>query len=128
MLDITEYCKRCVADEFKNMLDIIYLYYKLDDIHDFVLDLQLYEGSYKETEPRIWLSAPDNHMGIRLMLYSVKLKSCDEIVPNEKAIEVFSEYMKFYSENQELFKLWHDETDNYQPTASITFEVSNRGR
>ena len=126
--DIVNFCKNQVENEFKTMIEIMQLYYKIDDIHDFVLDLQIYENEYSETEPRIWLSAPENHLGVRLMLYSVKLDCCDEKVPNDKAIEVFSEYMKFYSANQDLFKLWHKEDDNWKPTATITFEISNRGR
>ena len=122
----TEHEKRCVKDEFKKMLEIIYMYYKLDGITNFVLDLQIYGNTYSETEPRIWLSAPKNHLGINLMLYSVKLCTCNEKVPNNEAIEVFTEYMKFYSENEELFILYNDEEDSYKPTAKITFEVSNR--
>jgi hypothetical protein len=128
--DTISYLKRHIADEFANMIEIIQLYYKIDSITDFKLDLQLYPASkYSgQTEPRIWLSAPDNHLGVNLMLYSVKLCDTDCIVPNEMAFEIYSEYMKYYSENQELFKLWHNENDNYKPTASITFEISNRSR
>lgn len=125
MLDVTEYQKRCVKQEFEKMIEIMQLYYKLDGIHEFVLDLQIYNNN-RGTEPRVWLSAPNNHLGINLMLYSVKLDSADEIVPNDKAIEVFSEYMAFYSKNEQLFELWHDENDNYKPIAKITFEISNR--
>lgn len=126
-----DYLKRHIADEFDNMIEIIQLYYKIDSITDFKLDLQLYppnEYSGTQTEPRIWLSAPDNHLGVNLMLYSVKLCDCDNIVPNEMAFEVYSEYMKYYSTNQELFKLWHNKNENYKPTANITFEISNRSR
>ena len=110
------------------MIEIIQLYYKIDSITDFKLDLQLYsENKYSgQTEPRIWLSAPDNHLGVNLMLYSIKLCDVDNIVPNSMAFDIFSGYMKYYSENQELFKLWHDENENYKPIASITFEISNR--
>ena len=34
--------------------------------------------------------------------------------------------MAFYSKNEQLFELWHDENDNYKPIAKITFEISNR--
>ena len=126
--DTISYLKRHIADEFANMIEIIQLYYKIDSITNFKLDLQLYsESKYSgQTEPRIWLSAPDNHLGVNLMLYSVKLCDVDNLVPNEMAFEIFSEYMKYYSENQELFKLWHNENENYKPTASIIFEISNR--
>lgn len=122
------YLKNNVKDEFKNMIEIMQLYYKIDHISDFVLDMQLYsKDKYSsETEPRIWLSAPKNHLGVNLMLYSVKLCDSENKVPNEMAFEIFSEYLKFYSENEELFELWHNENDNYKPTAKIRFEISNR--
>ena len=128
--DTISYLKKHIADEFANMIEIIQLYYKIDDITDFILDLQLYPvNKYSgQTEPRIWLCAPNNHLGVNLMLYSVKLCDTDCIVPNEMAFEIYSEYMKYYSENQELFELWHNKNENYKPTASITFEISNRNR
>lgn len=128
VLDSVEYQKMQVKSEFLKMIEIMQLYFKLDNIHKFKLDLQIYQQDKYETEPRIWLSAPNNHLGINLMLYSVKLSDCDGKVPNEKAVEVFSEYMSFYQANEELFELWHDKKDNWKPTASITFEISNRGR
>lgn len=128
VLDSVEYQKMQVKSEFLKMIEIMQLYFKLDSIHDFKLDLQIYPQDKYETEPRIWLSAPNNHLGINLMLYSVKLSDCDGKVPNERAVEVFSEYMSFYQANEDLFELWHDKKDNWKPTASITFEISNRGR
>ena len=62
------------------------------------------------------------------MLYSVKLSDCDGNVPNERAVEVFSEYMSFYQSNEDLFELWHNKEDNWKPTASIAFKISNRSR
>ena len=62
------------------------------------------------------------------MLYSVKLSDCDGKVPNERAVEVFSEYMSFYQANEDLFELWHNKEDNWKPTASIAFKISNRSR
>ena len=128
VLDSVEYQKRQVESEFAKMIEIMQLYYKLDMIHDFKLDLQIYPQDKYETEPRIWLSNQSNHLGINLMLYSIKLSDCDGNVPNERAVEVFSEYMSFYQANEDLFELWHDENDNYKPIASITFEISNRSR
>lgn len=126
MLDSVEYQKKKVESEFKKMIEIMQLYFKLDNIHEFKLDLQIYPENKYETEPRIWLSAPDNNLGINLMLYSIKLKVCDSKIPNNKAVEVFSEYMSFYQANEDLFELWHDRKDNWKPIASITFKISNR--
>lgn len=124
-MNTVEYQKTCVKKEFKKMIEIMQLYFKLDDIHDFKLDLQIYNDG-RGTEPRVWLSAPNNHLGINLMLYSVKLSDCDGNVPNERAVEVFSEYMSFYQANRDLFELWHDKNDKWKPIANITFEISNR--
>lgn len=124
-MDTVEYQKKSVKKEFERMIEIMQLYYKIADICEFVLDLQIYNDG-RGTEPRVWLSAPNNHLGINLMLYSVKLDDSDGIVPNERAVEVFSEYMAFYANNEELFKLWHKESDNYKPIAEIKFEISNR--
>ena len=126
-MDTVQYQKSQVKCEFKKMIEIMQLYFKLDDIHDFKLDLQIYNDG-RGTEPRVWLSAPNNHLGINLMLYSVKLSDCDGKVPNERAVEVFSEYMSFYQANENLFELWHNKEDNWKPTASIAFKISNRGR
>ena len=126
-MDSVQYQKSQVKYEFKKMIEIMQLYYKIAHIHDFVLDLQIYNDS-KDAEPRIWLSAPKNRLGISLMLYSVKLSDCDGNVPNERAVEVFSEYMSFYQANEDLFELWHDKNDNWKPIANITFEISNRSR
>ena len=125
VLDSVEYQKRQVESEFAKMIEIMQLYFKLDSIHDFTLDLQIYHDKYN-SEPRVWLSAPNNHLGINLMLYSVKLSDCDGNVPNERAVEVFSEYMSYYQANEDLFELWHDKNDNWKPIANITFEISNR--
>lgn len=124
-MNILEYCKSNVKENYEKMLDIIYLYYKTDDITDFKLDLQLYSQEYK-SEPRIWLINKNNKLGINLMLYSIKLCSYDEILKNEDAIDVFSEYMRFYYKNKELFTLWKNKNDDWKPTASITFGISNR--
>lgn len=125
MLDTVQYQKNRVKDNFLKMIEIMQLYYKLHSIHEFVLDLQVYNDD-RGTEPRVWLSAPKNHLGVNLMLYSVKLNDCDGNVPNERAVEVFSEYMSFYQANEDLFELWHNESDNYKPIAEIKFEISNR--
>lgn len=127
-MDTVQYQKSQVKHEFKKMIEIMQLYYKLSSIHSFELSLQIYPQDKYETEPRIWLSASDNSLGINLMLYSVKLSDCDGKVPNERAVEVFSEYMAFYQANENLFELWHDKEDSWKPTASITFEISNRSR
>lgn len=125
MLDTVQYQKNRVEDNFLKMIEIMQLYYKLHSIHEFVLDLQIYNDN-RDTEPRVWLSAPKNHLGVNLMLYSVKLNDCDGNVPNNRAVEVFSEYMNFYAQNEPLFELWHNENDNYKPIAEIKFEISNR--
>lgn len=127
-MDTCTYQKNQVKYEFKKMIEIMQLYYKLSSIHSFELSLQIYPQDKYETEPRIWLSAPDNSLGISLMLYSVKLSDCDGKVPNERAVEVFSEYMSFYQANENLFELWHNKEDNWKPTASIAFKISNRSR
>lgn len=127
-MDTVQYQKSQVKHEFKKMIEIMQLYYKLSSIHSFELSLQIYPQDKYETEPRIWLSASDNSLGINLMLYSVKLSDCDGKVPNERAVEVFSEYMSFYQANENLFELWHNKEDNWKPTASITFKISNRSR
>lgn len=127
-MDTVQYQKSQVKYEFKKMIEIMQLYYKLSSIHSFELSLQIYPQDKYETEPRIWLSAPDNSLGINLMLYSVKLSDCDGKVPNKRAVEVFSEYMSFYQANESLFELWHNKEDNWKPTASIAFKISNRGR
>lgn len=124
-MDTVEYQKSCVKREFEKMIEIMQLYYKIAHIHEFVLDLQIYNDG-RGTEPRVWLSAPKNHLGINLMLYSVTLDDSDGVVPNERAVEVFSEYMAFYANNEELFELWHKKSDNYKPIAEIKFEISNR--
>lgn len=127
-MDTCTYQKNQVKYEFKKMIEIMQLYYKLSSIHSFELSLQIYPQDKYETEPRIWLSAPDNSLGISLMLYSVKLSDCYGKVPNERAVEVFSEYMSFYQANENLFELWHNKEDNWKPTASIAFKISNRSR
>lgn len=127
-MDSVEYQKSQVKFEFNKMIEIMQLYYKLSSIHSFELSLQIYPQDKYETEPRIWLSASDNSLGINLMLYSVKLSDCDGKVPNERAVEVFSEYMSFYQANENLFELWHNKEDNWKPTASIAFKISNRSR
>ena len=127
-MDSVEYQKSQVKFEFNKMIEIMQLYYKLSSIHSFELSLQIYPQDKYETEPRIWLSASDNSLGINLMLYSVKLSDCDGKVPNERAVEVFSEYMSFYQANEDLFELWHNKEDNWKPTASIAFKISNRSR
>ena len=85
-MDTCTYQKNQVKYEFKKMIEIMQLYYKLSSIHSFELSLQIYPQEKYETEPRIWLSAPDNSLGISLMLYSVKLSDCDGKVPNERAV------------------------------------------
>lgn len=127
-MDTVQYQKSQVKYEFKKMIEIMQLYYKLSSIHNFELSLQIYPQDKYETEPRIWLSASENSLGINLMLYSIKLSDCDGKVPNERAVEVFSEYMSFYQANEDLFELWHNKEDNWKPTASIAFKISNRGR
>lgn len=104
-----------IENNFKKILKIIALYYDLDYISEFVLDLQVYNDKYN-TEARIWLTAPNNHLGINLMLYSIKLND----IENKEAIEVFSEYMKFYAQNSELFKTKDGLKFN------LSFEISNR--
>ena len=121
--------KKDVKRQFENMLEIMGVYCKLPkSATKFVLDLQLYaeKENTEQTAPRIWLTSDDSRMGIHLMLYSVDLENKYGKVSNEDAIEVFSEYMKYYAQHSEEFK--YDNYDgSYQYSIEIQFEISNRG-
>lgn len=120
--------KKDVRRQWHHMISIMKTYFDLpSNLSEFILDIQLYsprEYDNTQTEPRIWLTCPKNNMGINLMLYSVKLENKYGMVSNEDAIEVFSEYMKYYSLHQDEFTFTNDFEHEY--TIKIKFEVSNR--
>lgn len=129
--ETTKFLKNQVEEEFKNMLDIMRLYYQIDSITDFILDIQLYsqrEYSTEPTEARIWLSAPENHLGVNLQLYSIKLSDCDnKITDKATALEIFNSYISYYGLNQDDFKaIAKPKKSEYNPKFNIQFEVSNR--
>ena len=122
--------KKDVSRQFKQMLEIMQMYCKIPrSATKFILDLQLYkedEYTKKQPHPRIWLTSSDSSMGINLMLYSVDLENKYGQISNEDAIEIFSEYMKYYAQHSEDFTYPnHDNSYNY--SIDIKFEVSNRG-
>lgn len=135
MMDTKEFLIRCIENEFKNIIDIMRLYYKIYKITTFVLDIQLYSNK-EETEPteaRIWLSDIWNvgtvrDYGIHLQLYSIKLKDSEnKITDHKQALEIFNAYMNYYALNQDKFKaLEKSKKGQYNPTFDIKFEVSNR--
>lgn len=122
--------KKDVGRQFKQMLEIMQVYCKLPkSATKFILDLQLYpvQEDREPTAPRIWLTSNDSSMGIHLMLYSVDLENEYGKVSNEDAFEIFSEYMKYYSQHSEDFT--YDNYDgSFQYSIDIQFEVSNRSR
>lgn len=120
--------KKDVGRNFEHMLDIMKVYCNLpSSATKFTLDLQLFkETENRKTEPRIWLTSDDSRMGIHLMLYSVDLKNKYGQISNEDAIEVFSEYMKYYAQHSEEFK-YDNHDGSYQYSIEIQFEISNRG-
>ena len=119
--------KKDTKRQFEHMLDVMQTYCKLPKTVDkFVLDLQLYpkKEDKEQTSPRIWLTAPKNNMGVHLMLYGIELENKHGKVSNEDAIEVFSEYMKYYAQNQDKFK--YENSLGTEWSIEITFEISNR--
>ena len=121
--------KNDVKRQMKQMLEIIQMYCKMPrSTTKFTFDLQLYkenEDTNKQTHPRIWLTSNDSSMGIHLMLYSVDLENKYGQISNEDAIEIFSEYMKYYAQHSEDFTYPnHDGSYNY--SIDIKFEISNR--
>lgn len=122
--------KKDISRQFKQMLEIMQIYCKIPrSATKFVLDLQLYkedEYTNKQPHPRIWLTSNDSSMGINLMLYSVDLENKYGQVSNEDAIEIFSEYMKYYAQHSEDFT-YPNYDNSYNYRIDIKFEVSNRG-
>ena len=62
-----EYQKKRIESNFSELIEIMQLYCKLQDITNFTLDLQIYNKADNPTEPRIWLSAKKKGLGINLM-------------------------------------------------------------
>lgn len=115
-----EYQKHMIESNFDELIEIMKLYCKFKDVTNFILDLQIYNNTDNSTEPRIWLSAQKDDLGINLMLYSINLHG----IANENACEVFSEYMQYYAINENKFKT--TTKYNFETTFKISFEVSNR--
>lgn len=122
--------KKDVNRQMKEMIEIMKMYCKIPrSATNFVFDLQLYkknEDTGKQAHPRIWLTSNDSSMGIHLMLYSVDLTNKYGQISNEDAIEVFSEYMKYYVEHSEDFT-YPNYDGSYDYSIDIKFEISNRG-
>ena len=108
---------------YKKLLKIMNVYYDLEYISDFILDLQLYSKTkYRNNEARIWLKGNNTrNMGIKLMLYSINLNDNLTDLSHKEAVHIFNEYISFYALNESLFKV---KNNDYH--FNISFEVSNR--
>ena len=114
-----------LESNFRKILKICQMYAEMENLTDFVLDLQIYSAKEHigKTESRIWLNCPKNDLGLSLALYSIKLCSYDGMVTDDDVIDVFAQYQKFYVENIDKFIV---KTDYGERTIDFSFEISMR--
>lgn len=124
-MEAKEYQMRKIESNCEKIVKICSVYAEMEDITEFVLDLQVYsENEYTgKTESRIWLTCPKNRLGISLSLYSIKLCNSDEILSDEDAMDVFGAYQKFYALNKDKFQV---KTHFGEKTVKFSFEISMR--